>query len=63
MKRLLITGFAPFGGDRVNPSWQAVSALPDRVGPWALYKKELPVSFRAAPQALLAALGNKLFMN
>ena len=24
MKRLLITGFAPFGGDEVNPALQAV---------------------------------------
>ena len=32
MKKLLITGFAPFGGGDVNPSWLAVQALPDRVG-------------------------------
>ena len=25
MKRLLITGFDPFGGESVNPSWEAVS--------------------------------------
>ena len=49
MKRLLITGFAPFGGDRVNPSWQAVQALPETVGGWELYKRELPVTFRGAP--------------
>ena len=52
MKRLLITGFAPFGGDKVNPSWQAVSALPETVGQWALVKTELPVTFRGAPKAL-----------
>jgi len=56
MKRLLITGFAPFGGDRVNPSWQAVQALPDTVGGWELVKRELPVTFRGAPQALFAAM-------
>ncbi len=56
MKRLLITGFAPFGGDKVNPSWQAVSALPDRIGEWELYKKELPVTFRGAPGALNEAM-------
>ena len=32
MKKLLITGFDPFGGAAVNPSWMAVSRLPDRVG-------------------------------
>lgn len=56
MKRLLITGFAPFGGDKLNPSWQAVQALPDRVGVWELVKKELPVTFRGAPAALFEAM-------
>ena len=56
MKRLLITGFAPFGGDRINPSWQAVEALPDTVGPWELVKKELPVTFRGAPASLFEAM-------
>ena len=56
MKRLLITGFAPFGGDKVNPSWQAVSALPETVGGWELVKREMPVTFRGAPQALFAAM-------
>ncbi|MBY8885669.1 pyroglutamyl-peptidase I [Streptomyces sp. PTM05] len=27
MIRVLLTGFEPFGGDTVNPSWQAVSAV------------------------------------
>ena len=31
-KRLLITGFDPFGGQSVNPAWEAVSRLPARVG-------------------------------
>ncbi len=56
MKRLLVTGFAPFGGDAVNPSWQAVKALPDRVGRWELIKREVPVSFRGGPEALYAAM-------
>lgn len=56
MKRLLITGFAPFGGDELNPSWQAVSALPDAVGAWELIKRELPVTFRGAPSALFEAI-------
>ena len=56
MKRLLITGFSPFGGDGINPAWQAVRALPERVGGWELYKRELPVAFRGGPQALFEAL-------
>ena len=56
MKRLLITGFGPFGGDRVNPALQAVQALPETIGKWELYKREMPVSFRGAPRALSDAI-------
>ena len=56
MKRMLITGFAPFGGFALNPAWQAIQALPDAVGSWALVKRELPVAFRGGPEALLASL-------
>ena len=31
-RKLLITGFDPFGGETVNPSWAAVELLPDIVG-------------------------------
>lgn len=36
MKKMLITGFDPFGKYSMNPSWQAVQALPDRVGEYEL---------------------------
>lgn len=29
MKKILITGFEPFGGETVNPSYEAVRRLPD----------------------------------
>lgn len=29
---LLFTGFEPFGGEAVNPSWAAVERLPERIG-------------------------------
>ena len=54
MKKLLITGFAPFGGGDINPSWQAVQALPDRVGAFELYKMELPTVFAAAAAQVVA---------
>ena len=27
MKKLLITGFDPFGGEKINPAWEAVKLL------------------------------------
>ena len=56
MKRLLITGFSPFGGDGINPAWQAVAALPETVGAWALHKRELPATFRGAPKGMEEAI-------
>src|SRR5437879_10632814 len=42
----IVTGFEPFGGGTVNPSWEAVKLLPDRIGNIKLIKLELPVSYR-----------------
>ena len=29
--KILMTGFEPFGLHKLNPSWEAVNALPDRI--------------------------------
>ena len=55
MKHLLITGFDPFGGETVNPSWEAVSRLPDTVGNYRLTKLQIPTIFGAAAQTVLTA--------
>lgn len=54
-KRLLITGFDAFGGSEENPSWLAVSQLPDTVGNFTLKKCMIPTVFGAAAQEVLAA--------
>ena len=53
MKKLLITGFDPFGGESVNPSWEAVQLLPDRIGAFELYKLQIPTVFGVAAQRVL----------
>ena len=55
MKRLLITGFEPFGGESTNPSWDAVERLPDEVGGYTLTKLRLPVVFGLAARTVLDA--------
>ena len=57
-KRLLITGFDPFGGETLNPSWEAVRRLPDTVGGFKLTKLEIPTEFQRASKTLLAAAEN-----
>lgn len=58
MKKLLITGFEPFGGEKINPSWQAVLRLPDQIGEYTLTKLCIPVVFgKAAEKVIEAARG------
>ncbi len=42
MKKLLLTGFAPFAHYHINPSWEAVRALPDVIGDFAVSRLLLP---------------------
>ena len=53
MKKLLITGFDPFGGGTVNPSWEAVKLLPDRIEDYELCKLEIPTIFGIAARTVL----------
>ena len=57
MKKLLITGFDPFGGETVNPAWEAVKLLPDTIGEYALCKLEIPTVFGVAAHTVLAKAG------
>ena len=53
MEKLLITGFDPFGGETVNPSWEAVKLLPDRIEDYELCKLEIPTIFGIAARTVL----------
>ena len=55
VKKLLITGFDPFGGETVNPSWEAVQLLPETVSGWQLHKRQIPTVFGKAAEVALAA--------
>ncbi len=53
MKKLLITGFEPFGGEIINPSWEAVFRLPSEINGYALTKLSVPVVFGAGAQKII----------
>ncbi len=50
--KVLVTGFEPFGGEEINPSWEAVKALPDELNGATLLKVRLPVSFKRVREIL-----------
>ena len=56
MKKILVTGFGPFGGETVNPAFEAVRLLPDTIAGLQLVKLELPTVFGAAGERLLAKI-------
>jgi pyroglutamyl-peptidase len=55
-KTLLITGFDPFGGETVNPSWEAVCRLPEQIGAFRLIKQQLPTVYGRAPALAIAKI-------
>ncbi len=55
MKKLLITGFEPFDGEQINPSWEALFHLPTQINEYSLTKLLIPVVFGEAAQKVIAA--------
>lgn len=57
MKTVLITAFEPFDGERINPSWEAVSQLDERMICGArVVARQLPCVFGASLDTLFAAI-------
>ena len=54
--KLLITGFDPFGGEKINPAWEAVRGLPDRVGDIEVVKVQVPTVFKKSAKKLFEAI-------
>lgn len=43
---ILVTGFAPFDNQDINPSWEAVTQLENIIGTHTIDKLKLPTSFK-----------------
>ncbi len=50
--KVLVTGFEPFGGEKINPSWEAVKALPGEINGAEVVKHRLPVTFNGVRKIL-----------
>jgi len=54
--RVLVTGFEPFAGDDVNPSWEICRALPEAIGHARVHTLRVPVAFRDAIEVVAAEI-------
>lgn len=50
--KILVTGFDPFGGESVNPAYEAVKLLPDVIGRAEIFKLEIPTVFSLSGPAV-----------
>ena len=53
--RIIVTGFDPFGGEKINPSIECVKALPEIEGV-KLFRVELPTVFKESAKRLNEAI-------
>jgi len=58
--KALVTGFEPFGGERVNPALEALRLLPPRLGALDVATRVLPALFGGSIEALEDAVGATL---
>jgi pyroglutamyl-peptidase len=54
--KVLVTGFDPFGGESINPAYEAVKLLPDAVAGADLVKVEVPTVFGKSIDRLKMAM-------
>lgn len=50
--RVLVTGFDPFGGENINPAYEAVRGLEDHILGVEIIKKEIPTVFHKSIEIL-----------
>ncbi|MCL1787248.1 MAG: pyroglutamyl-peptidase I [Defluviitaleaceae bacterium] len=56
VKKILVTGFDPFGGEHINPAWEAVKLLPGQIDGVVVVTYQIPTVFGKSIDVLLAAI-------
>ena len=54
--KVLLTGFMPFGGETINPAYEAVKRIPSTVAGAEVVSVEIPVVYKEGPAAVEAAI-------
>src|SRR6478735_457348 len=58
LMKILVTGFEPFGGEPINPSWEAVRGLPDTISGAEIVKVMIPVVFGRTAEVVHDAIAD-----
>ncbi|WP_426350664.1 pyroglutamyl-peptidase I [Alloiococcus sp. CFN-8] len=54
--KILVTGFDPFGGEKINPAWEAVSRIKDEIAGAEVIKLQVPTVFKKSIEKLEAGI-------
>lgn len=54
--KVLITGFDPFGGESINPAWEAVKAMKDNIDGIEVIKLQIPTVFKKSAEKLFVGI-------
>lgn len=54
--KVLITGFDPFGGEKINPAWEAVKGIKDIIEGAKIIKLEIPTVFNKSIEKVKEAM-------
>ncbi len=54
--KILVTGFDPFDKETINPAFEAVKKLPDKIKDADIIKLEIPTSFKRSEEVILEAI-------
>lgn len=50
--KILVTGFDPFGGESINPAFEAIKLIPDNIEGAEVFKVEIPTIFKESCEKL-----------
>lgn len=54
--KILVTGFDPFGGESINPAWEAVKSLPSEINGATVKTLQIPTVFNESANKVFAAI-------
>ena len=52
MKKILVTGFDPFGGEKVNPALEVIKLLPKKIGENEVRILEIPTVYKKSVEKI-----------